>query len=101
VQDFGLVKNGSFKQLQFTMVKKTWNRSKINLTVGNCLMCSKTLHSRDSNWIINAEGKYFCDNLEIEDSCFDKYINKRKKNEKNIWLSYKERWIESEKRSVL
>jgi hypothetical protein len=101
VQDFGLVKNGSFKQLQFTMVKKTWNRSKINLTVGNCLMCSKTLHSRDSNWIINAEGKYFCDNLEIEDSCFDKYINKRKKNEKNVWLSYKERWIKSEKRSVL
>jgi translation initiation factor 1 (eIF-1/SUI1) len=45
-------------------------------------MCAKTLHSRDSNWIINAEGKYFCDNLEIEDSCFDKYINKRKKNEK-------------------
>ena len=56
------------------VAKKTWSRNKINLKVGQCNECKKALYSQSGSWIINAEGKYFCEDIEKEDSCFDKYL---------------------------
>lgn len=56
------------------VAKKTWSRNKINLKVGKCNECNKTLYSQGGSWIINAEGKYFCEDIEKKDSCFDKYL---------------------------
>jgi len=56
------------------VTKKTWSKAKLNLKVGKCEICNKNLYNKNGGWIINAEGKYFCDDIQIEDSCFDKYL---------------------------
>jgi len=56
------------------VIKKTWNRAKVNIKVGECEMCHRKIYNKDGNWIINAAGKYFCDDIQKEDSCFDKYL---------------------------
>ena len=69
------------------VTKKTWSRTNLNLKVGKCNECNITLYSKNGGWIINAEGKYFCDDIQLEDSCFDKYI-KSVKNKPSKFSHY-------------
>ena len=59
-------------------MKKSWTRKKsIVLVCGKCHVCGKELLSNQGGWIVNGEGRKFHEDHK-GNSCFDKYIARRR-----------------------